>query len=168
MNAIAKEESTSSLAQHIPMAEQSILFEDTRTLPKCQHLATRTAKEAIEIEKRPECMKNYTVRLSDAWKLADRRGHQRPARAAQTPLPKQRIKEEGARKSRMKISSTQQDIKKPSASSNRKTLEIDEPRRTPTNQCNRPGSTDRQPPEEVKKFSSKHRETTPYYNTDQH
>ena len=50
-NAVAQKTQTSSLAQHVLSTAHKIDFQNTKIIAKSENLATRTIREAIEIEK---------------------------------------------------------------------------------------------------------------------
>ena len=70
INAVKKQEPASSLAQHVSLTSHTIDFENTRMITAIEKKTTRIIREAIEIEKRTNCMntRDDAQRLPRIWK----------------------------------------------------------------------------------------------------
>lgn len=68
--AVRNKTATSSLAQHVIETGHAIDFENTRTVMRSTHLRTRTVREAIEIDRRPNSMnkRDDAQRLPMIWR----------------------------------------------------------------------------------------------------
>lgn len=98
--------STSSLAQHVKLTGHSIDFENAKTIANIEHLTCRVAREAIEIEKRPNCMnvRDDSIRLPAIWKIVLRQHKAEPkkmpqARPSKKPGVDQQVIQPAANKS---------------------------------------------------------------------
>ncbi|KAK4873011.1 hypothetical protein RN001_015040 [Aquatica leii] len=71
-NAVIKQESTSSLAEHVRKTSHEINFDETKVIANVEHKTKRIIREAIEIEKLPNSLntRDDTQRLPTAWKPA--------------------------------------------------------------------------------------------------
>ena len=88
-NAVAKDERTSSLAQHVKATGHTIEFEKTKILANIEQKTKRIIREAIEIEKRPRNLntRDDTQRLPAAWKPNIKPVPVRPTRETRPPAP---------------------------------------------------------------------------------
>lgn len=72
VHSVRNHQTTSSLFQHMKATGHSIDFDNTKMLANIEHYKSRTIREAIEIEKRPQNLnkRDDTQRLPPAWKPA--------------------------------------------------------------------------------------------------
>ncbi|KAK4887865.1 hypothetical protein RN001_004136 [Aquatica leii] len=71
-NAVIKQESTSSLAEHVRKTSHEINFDETKVIANVEHKTKRIIREAVEIEKLPNSLntRDDTQRLPTVWKPA--------------------------------------------------------------------------------------------------
>lgn len=129
MNAVRKDEKTSSLAQHVRTTSHRIDFDNTRMVANIEHYTSRITREAIEIEKRPQNLnkRDDTQRLPISWKPALSGRYILENRRPLGAIPQQRpTNDENAQqptsagpitRSRRRMLAIQEDTRQPTATS---------------------------------------------------